>query len=372
MNANSVITPINVTRSSMPPIEEYIEQIRGLWDTRWLTNRGALYGELTEKLKDYLAADNLLLFNNGHMALELGIQALGLQGEVVTTPFTFASTTQAIVRNGLTPVFCDIDPVRFTIDPSKIESLITKRTSAIVAVHVYGMPCDTVAIEDIAARYGLKVIYDAAHTFGTKWHGKGIAKYGDYSMFSFHATKVFHTIEGGGAVFRDTDLVEKLDHLLDFGLIPGGKDADQIGTNAKLSEFHCAMGLCNLLHIDGEIAKRRIVSQRYDKHLQAIKGLRLLPDLSGLTRNYAYYPVVFLDEFGKTRDEVADNLRRNGINARAYFSPLTSAMSCYDGMFARGATPIAEDTAKRVLCLPLFADMRPDEIDTVCDVLISK
>ena len=364
-----ITNPINVTRSSMPPFDEYIEQIRGLWDTRWLTNRGALYGELTEKLKHYLDTDNLVIFNNGHMALELGLQALGLCGEAVTTPFTFASTTQAIVRNGLTPVFCDIDPVRFSIDPAKIESLITKKTSAIVAVHVYGIPCDTDAIAEIAARHGLKVIYDAAHSFGVKWRGMGIARYGDYSMFSFHATKVFHTVEGGGAVFRDIGLVEKLNHLLDFGLIPGGKDAEQIGTNAKLSEFHCAMGLCNLRYIDGEIEKRRIVSQRYDEHLKTVKGLRVLPDLPGLTRNYAYYPVVFLDEYAKTRDDVADELRRIGINAREYFSPLTSSLSCYEGLFSRGNTPIAEDIAKRVLCLPLYADMAPDEVDAVCAVI---
>ena len=360
---------INVTRSSMPPLEEYIEQIRGLWETRWLTNRGVLHNELTEKLRSYLGADNILLFCNGHMALELGIQALGLSGEVITTPFTFASTTHAIVRNGLTPVFCDIDPRRYTIDPNKIEPLITDRTSAIVAVHVYGIPCDTDSIKQIAFKYGLKVIYDAAHSFGTKWQGKSIAQYGDYSMFSFHATKVFHTIEGGGGAFSDADLHEKLSHLLDFGLCPGGTDADQVGSNAKLSEFHSAMGLCNIKYIDMEIAKRKIVAKRYDERLQTIKGLQLFPELTGVERNFAYYPVVFLDDFHKTREEVAENLLSSGIYARKYFSPLTSALSCYDELFHRNPTPVAEEVARRVLCLPMFADMSLNDVDAVCDVV---
>ena len=361
---------INVTRSSMPPFEEYMEQVRGLWDTRWLTNRGALHNELAEKLRCYLKADNFMLFSNGHMALELGLQALGLQGEVITTPFTFASTTQAIVRNGLTPVFCDIDPIRFTINPQMIEPLITEKTSAIVAVHVYGIPCNTEAIAEIAMKYGLKVIYDAAHSFGSKWLGKGIANYGDYSMFSFHATKVFHTAEGGGGSFSDASLYDKLNHLLDFGLYPGGKDADQIGTNAKLSEFHSAMGLCNLRYIDAEISKRKAVSDRYDNYLQSVEGLQIFPDIAELDRNYAYYPVVFLDEFGTTRDQAAEKLQARGIYARAYFSPLTSSLSCYDKLFRRNLTPVAEDIANRVLCLPLYADMTPEEVDEVCDVVL--
>jgi len=363
---------MNVTRSSMPPLEEYIEEIRKLWDTHWLTNCGVLHDELTVKLKNYLSSDNFLLFSNGHMALELGIQAFGLRGEVITTPFTFVSTTQAIIRNGLTPIFCDIDPIRFTIDPARIEQLITEKTSAIVAVHVYGIPCDTAVIEEIAAKHGLKIIYDAAHSFGVKWQEKSIAQYGDYSMFSFHATKVFHTIEGGGASFKDVSLYNKLWHLRDFGLCPGGKDADQIGANAKLSEFHSAMGLCNLRYIESEIAKRKVVSKWYDARLQSVKGLRLFPVLEGLIRNYAYYPVVFLDEFVNIRDEVLNALKRNGIYAREYFYPLTSAFSCYCGTFDCGKTPVAEDIAKRVLCLPLYADMTADEVNTVCDVVMEQ
>jgi dTDP-4-amino-4,6-dideoxygalactose transaminase len=387
----------------MPSFDEYMDLIRGLWDTRWLTNVGALHEELTAKLRKYLKADKILLFSNGHMALELGIQALGLRGEVITTPYTFVSTTQAIVRNGLTPVFCDIDPLRFTMDPSKIEALITDKTSAIVAVHVYGIPCDTDAIGEIAEKYGLKVIYDAAHTFGENRQGESIARYGDISIFSFHATKVFHTVEGGGAVFADAELYDKLCHLRDFGLCPGGIDADQIGANAKLSELHAAMGLCNLRHIDAEIAKRKSVSEKYDERLKGVKGLQTFPELKDLERNYAYYPVVFNDAFneafGKNRDEIADELQKRGIMARKYFYPLTSAFTCYKNtgdcyknVSAAEAyseaymgnntenssrdnpeeTPIAKDITNRVLCLPLYADMTEDDVNSVCDGILMK
>ncbi|GHU50060.1 aminotransferase [Clostridia bacterium] len=362
---------IPVTRSSMPPFDEYVDTIRQLWDTRWLTNAGTMHEDLTSKLKSYLNVGNFLLFANGHLALELAIQALELKGEVITTPFTFASTTQAIVRRGLTPVFCDIDPIRFTIDPDKAEALITEKTSAIVAVHVYGIPCDTSAIEEIAKRRNLKVIYDAAHMFGAVWQGKNIAQYGDLSMFSFHATKVFHTIEGGGLAFSDNSLYEKLRHARDFGLCPGGFDADEIGTNAKLSEFHAAMGLCNLEHIDEEIKKRKAVSETYDKRLRGVYGLQLFPEIEGLTRNYSYYPVVFHEEFGKTRDEIADELLRRGIRVRKYFYPLTSAFSCYQNRLTPKETPIAANIAGRALCLPLFADMTEENVNTVCDELLN-
>jgi len=359
-----------VTRSSMPPFEEYLESIRGLWESRWLTNVGCLHEELTERLQAHLGADNFLLFTNGHMALELAIQALDLKGEVITTPFTFISTSQAIVRNGLTPVFCDIDPARYTLDPSKIEPLINEKTSAIVAVHVYGIPCDTNAIEIIAAKHGLKVIYDAAHVFDVRYMGKPIAQYGDISMFSFHATKVFHTIEGGGLAFWDKSLKEKLRHLRDFGICPGGLEVDEIGTNAKLSEFHAAMGLCNMNYIGENIYKRKAVSEHYDARLSCVKGLQLFPSIEGLERNYAYYPVIFHDEFGKTRDEVCDALQQHGISVRKYFYPLTSDFSCYKGILHPSETPIAKDMASRVLCLPMFADMTVEQIDAVCNVVL--
>ena len=361
---------ILVTRSSMPLFEEYTEVIRGLWESRWLTNVGSLHEELTEKLKSYLCADNFLLFSNGHMALELGIQALGLTGEVITTPFTFVSTTQAIVRNGLTPVFCDVDPLRYTIDPCKIEQLVTEKTSAIVAVHVYGIPCDTMEIERIAKKYNLKVIYDAAHSFGVRYLGKTIAQHGDISIFSFHATKIFHTAEGGGVAFKDSGIYDKLRHLRDFGLCPGGLDADQIGANAKLSEFHSAMGLCNLRYIDDWVEQRKAVTEHYDVRLRDVKGLQFFPEIDDLERNSAYYPVVFHDEFGKSRDEVCDDLQKCGVTARKYFYPLTSEFSCYKNVLQTNETPSAQNIAGRVLCLPLYTDMAKDEIDAVCDTIL--
>ena len=359
---------ISVTRSSMPPLEEYAEAISGLWDSRWLTNAGALHEELTDRLKERLNTDQLVLFCNGHMALELGLQALELTGEVITTPFTFASTTQAIIRSGLTPIFCDIDPVRYTIDPANIEALITPRTTAILGVHVYGIPCDTAAIGEIAQRYGLKVIYDAAHAFDVCYQGKAIAEYGDYNMFSFHATKVFHTIEGGGATFKGVDLRDKLIQLRDFGLCRG--DARCVGTNAKLSEFHAAMGLCNLKYMDEEIQRRKRASERYDERLTGVGGLQLFPKIAGLKRNYAYYPVIFHDEFGWSRDQAAKHLEENGIFARKYFYPLTSRFRYFCGRFAAAQTPVAENIANRVLCLPLYADLTPGEVDRVCDVIL--
>ena len=253
---------ILVTRSSMPTLEEYTEEIKDLWETHWLTNMGIKHQRFQTMLKEYMDVENIDLLTNGHMALELSIQALNLQGEVITTPFTFASTTHAIVRNGLTPVFCDINPDDYTIDVSKIEALITDKTCAIVPVHVYGNVCNIEEIEKIAKKYELKVIYDAAHTFGIKYKNKGIGGYGDVSCFSFHATKVFNTIEGGAVCFKDKDFGEKLYQLKNFG-IKNEEVVNGIGANAKMNEFCAAMGICNLKHIDEEIAKRKVVVEKY-------------------------------------------------------------------------------------------------------------
>ena len=253
---------ILVTHSSMPEFDEYIEEIKDIWESHWLTNMGSKHKRLQSELKDYLGVENIDLLTNGHMALELTMQAMGLTGEVITTPFTFASTTHAIVRNGLTPVFCDINAEDFTIDVNKIESLITERTSAIVPVHVYGNICDVDVIQKIADKYNLKVIYDAAHTFGEKYNGQGIGSFGDASCFSFHATKVFNTIEGGAVCFKDKTLGEEIYNLKNFG-IRGPETVSGIGANAKMNEFCAAMGLCNLKHIDDEIAKRKVVVDRY-------------------------------------------------------------------------------------------------------------
>lgn len=251
---------IFVTRSSMPPLEEYIDEIRELWESHWLTNMGAKHKELEKQLRQYLEVEGVSLFSNGHMALEMVIQAMGLSGEVITTPFTFASTTHAIVRNGLTPVFCDINPENFTMDVSKMEALITEKTSAIVPVHVYGQVCQVEEIEEIAKHHDLKVIYDAAHAFGVTYKNRGIGSFGDASMFSFHATKVYNSIEGGCVCFQDQELGLDLYRLKNFG-IRNEEVVDSVGANAKMNEFQAAMGICNLRHVEEEIEKRkRIVS----------------------------------------------------------------------------------------------------------------
>lgn len=362
---------VNVTRSSMPSFEEYCAEIRDLWDSRWLTNMGAKHRELQDKLSQYLDVEYIDLLTNGHMAIELALQALELKGEVITTPFTFASTTQAIVRSGLTPVFCDIDPVTFTMDPEKIEALITPQTCAIVPVHTYGMICDVEAIDRIAKKHHLKVLYDAAHAFGVRYKGRGVASYGDVSCLSFHATKVFHTVEGGAACFHDAAFGKRLAQMKNFGL-EGPEVVEGIGGNAKLDEFRAAMGLCNLRHVDGEIEKRGRVTERYRRHLEGVPGVQLRVVQEGVQTNHAYFPVVF-DEtaFGADRDAVKAALEAQGIYPRKYFYPPTDTFPCYGGRFDPGKTPVAQRISRQVLCLPIFADMELELVDRVCEIVLA-
>lgn len=362
---------ILVTRSSMPPMEEYVEEIKSIWDTHWMTNMGTKHNELTRKLQEYLNVPCVSLMVNGHMALELAIQALELKGEVITTPFTFASTTHAIVRNGLTPVFCDVNDTDYTIDVSKIEALITENTSAIMPVHVYGNVCDVEAIQDIAKRHNLKVIYDAAHAFGETLDDVGVGSFGDVSCFSFHATKVFNTIEGGAVTFKDRGLTDKLHYLRDFGILDE-KSVVTVGANAKMNEFCAAMGLCNLRHVDEEIAKRKAVSERYRERLGEVRGIKLNHINKKVKYNYAYFPVIISDDFGKTRDALQKQLADNDIYSRKYFYPLTSAFDCYKNIFETKDTPVAFDVSKRVLTLPIYADLSLEEVDRICDVIMLK
>lgn len=364
--------PINVTRSSIPPFEEYCNEIRALWDSRWLTNNGAKHNELQATLEAYLSCPHVTLYTNGHLALENILSAFDFPrgGEVITTPFTFASTTNAIVRSGLTPVFCDISVRDYTMDPSKIEPLITDKTVAIVPVHVYGNLCDVDAIQRIADKHGLKVIYDAAHAFAVRYRGVSAANFGDAAMFSFHATKVFNTIEGGAVCYADASLTDKLNERKNFGL--HGEEGCYIGGNAKMSEFQAAMGLCNLRHLDGEIAKRKVVVERYRERLSGIEGIRLCAPQPAVESNYAYFPVVF-DGYRHTRDEVAQCLAQHNIFARKYFYPLTNSFACYRALPTSGAekTPIAKHIADRVLTLPLYADLALDDVDRICDLILS-
>lgn len=357
---------MNVARSSMPPMEEYIEEIRSLWESRWLTNMGVKHNRLEEELKKYLGVDFVSLMVNGHMALELGIQALGLQGEVITTPFTFASTTHAIVRNGLKPVFCDIDSKNYTIDVQKIEGLITDQTSAIVPVHVYGNVCNVEEIDRIAKKYGLKVIYDAAHAFGETYHSEGVMNFGDMSMLSFHATKVFHTIEGGAICYSNKDFKTEIYKLRDFG-IKNEEVVDGVGTNAKLNEFAAAMGLCNLRHIDSEIEKRKKIYEIYFENLRGLPGIQINEISSNVKANYAYFPIV-IDEkkSGYTRNEMVVELKKRNIFARKYFYPLTNSFTCFNGQFKVEETPVALYISKRVMTLPLYADMSESDVEDVC------
>ena len=362
---------ILVTRSSMPDFEEYTEEIKSIWESRWLTNSGVKHQALEKNLCEYLGVENLNLCVNGHQALEAITEVFDLKGEVITTPFTFTSTTNSIVRKGLKPVFCDIKEDDFTIDADKIEALITDKTCAIMPVHVYGNICDYKKIQDIADKYGLKVIYDAAHAFGAQVDGIGSGALGDASMFSFHATKVFHTIEGGCAIFKDRKYYDKLNQYKNFGLGADG-GIDFAGSNIKMNEFAAAMGLCNLRHIEASIASRKKAVEKYRENLENVKGIQLSIVQENVKSNYAYFPIVVNpEEFGKTRDDVFTALAENNIIARKYFYPLTSQIKEFGGAYPAEDTPVAKRISERVLCLPLYEGLEETTVNRICDVIKS-
>jgi len=363
---------ILVTKSSMPTLDEYVKEISDIWDSHWLTNMGEKHIEFQKQLINYLDIAEVELFTNGHMALELSLQAFGFERgcEVITTPFTFASTTHAIVRNGLVPVFCDIEPDFYTIDADKIEDLITEKTCAIMPVHVYGNICNVEKIEKIAKKHNLKVIYDAAHTFGEKYKGKGVGSFGDASCFSFHATKVFNSIEGGATAYTDKRIGQLLYDLKNFG-IHGPEEVVGVGANAKMNEFCAAMGLCNLRHVDEEISKREKVYNRYKENLQNIKGIRFHKIQSDVKPNFAYMPVIFDEEFGFTRDQVYEALAKENIIARKYFYPLISDYDCYSNQYDSKLTPVAKEISNKVLTLPMYADLSLEDVDRICEIIIN-
>lgn len=364
---------ILVTQSSMPEFDEYVEEIKSIFENKWLTNMGEKHIELENKLKEYLGVENISLFTNGHLALMTAIKAMNFPegGEIITTPYSFASTTHAIVQNGLKPVFCDINPETYTIDVNKIEELITEKTCAILPVHVYGHVCDVDKIEQIAKKHNLKVIYDAAHVFGVKYKGKSISEYGDISMFSFHATKVFNTIEGGALVYNDSNLKGYIDKLKNFG-IDGPDHVEYVGINAKMNEFCAAMGICNLRHIKQEIEKRKKVYERYIERLSNIEGIQVSLIQDDVESNYAYFPVVFdKEKFGKSRDEVMEELAQNNIYSRKYFYPLISDYDCYKNDFNSENTPIAKKISDNVLTIPMYADLELEDADRICDIILN-
>ena len=362
---------IFVTRSSMPDYEEYCEAIRPLWDSHWLTNMGRYHKELEEQLKEYLDVSEVSLTVNGHMALELAIQSFGFPegSEIITTPFTFISTIHAIVRNRLRPVFCDVKETDGTIDENIIESLITEKTVAILPVHVYGHICNVDKIQQIAYKYKLKVIYDSAHAFGEIYKGRGIAQYGDISIFSFHATKVFNTIEGGAVCSKKHEVYDQLYNLKNFG-IRGEEYVTAVGANAKMNEFAAIMGLLNLNYIDRAIASRKRIYERYAIKISAIKGINLFEGQTIDRNNYAYLVIIVDDSSLHTRDDIYEELHKCNIFPRKYFCPLACDQECYSDDYGVDVNvPVARKIADRVLVLPLFENMSRECVDYICSII---
>lgn len=361
---------IYVTKPSMPSKEEYFAEVSDLWETGILTHSGVKHQELERHLLKFLDVPYITLFTNGHLGLEAAFSLFPAGGEVITTPFTFVSTTLAIVRAGLTPVFCDIEPEQYTLDPSLVEKAITPNTVAIAPVHVYGNVCDCGAIDAIAKAYNLKVVYDAAHAFGECVDGAGVATFGDMSMFSFHATKVFNTGEGGGVACSDGTLKRKLDAWKYYGFETSGGDVEVVGANAKMTEFAAAMGLCNLRHFAEEQVKRAHVCACYRNNLNGVAGIHFCPEQPHVQSNYAYLPVTIESEL-YCRDVVVSRMDDQGVHSRKYFYPLTSEYTCFEYLHANPEdTPIALKASREVLTLPLYADLSEDDINRVCEALV--
>jgi dTDP-4-amino-4,6-dideoxygalactose transaminase len=364
--------PIYITRPPLPDREAVYRKIDEIWDSQWLTNVGQ-HKEFETKLKQYLEVSNISLFCNGTLALQLACQALRLSGEVITTPFTFAATPHVLYWNRITPVFCDIDPHTFNLDPQRIESMITPNTTAILPVHVFGYPCDFESIREIADRYGLRVIYDAAHAFGVKVNGKNIGNFGDLSMFSFHATKIYHTFEGGALTFKDRSLRERLEFAKNFGF-KGEENIVVPGINAKMNEFQAAMGLLMLDPFEEEIEKRKHLTMVYRERLSEVPGINFRTEIPKVKHNYYNFVItVDQDKFGQSRDNLYDNLKTYNIFTRKYFYPLCSQFQCYKQYPSSSPEnlPVAEKITKQVLSLPLYSGLADEDIHKICDVIFS-
>lgn len=363
--------PITVTSPLLPSLEEYTELLKDIWDRKWLTNNGHYHQLLEKELAVYLGTPYISLFTNGTLPLITALQALRITGEVITTPYSFVATTHSIWWNGLKPVFVDVDPVTGNIDPDKIEAAITPQTTAIMPVHVYGNPCDTKRIQDIADTYGLKIIYDAAHAFGVTVNGKSILEEGDMSTLSFHATKVYNTVEGGALVVHDEASKKRIDNLKNFGFT-GETTVVAPGINSKMDEVRSAFGLLTLKMVDDAIAKRKRIVDQYRNGLRDINGLRFFDDMPGVKHNYSYFPV-FIDEekFGLSRDGLYSKLKDHNIFGRRYFYPLISDFSVYKGLESARPDnlPIARKLAESVICLPIFADLSESDVDRIIEVI---
>lgn len=364
-------TPIYVTRPYMPPLAEFVSYLERIWDNRILTNNGPLHGELEKELGRYLGVEHVSLFSNGTLALMIALRALRLSGEIITTPFSFVATTHSIWWNGIKPVFVDVEPDTYNIDPEKVEAAITPNTTAIMPVHVYGNPCNVERLGKIADIYGLKLIYDAAHAFGVKIGKNSILNYGDLSILSFHATKVFSTIEGGAIICRDEKTKKRIDHLKNFGFLDEVTVIEP-GINAKLNEIQSAYGLLQLKYVDSCIEARRKVAERYRQQLHNVSGISFLSDIPGVRHNYSYFPI-FIDnaKLGSSRDEIYERLKSHGIFGRRYFYPLISEFPFYHHLnsCAQSNLPISNMVAKRVICLPIYPELAQDDIQRIVEIV---
>jgi len=363
--------PIYVTRPLLPPLASVMARLEEVWATQQLTNIGRQHERLEGALRDHLGVRELSLFTNGTVALITAIRALDLTGEVLTTPFTFPATPHALSWSSITPVFCDIDPVTLTLEPDAVERAVTDRTSGILAVHVYGNPCDVDGLQRVADRHGLKIIYDAAHAFGTRIGDRGIGTFGDVTMFSFHATKLFHTAEGGALACRDALLKARIDDLRNFG-IHGPDAVEAIGLNGKMSELHAALGLSVLEGIADELAQRRRLLARYRERIAALDGISCLPGLNGVDSS-CQYCVIRVDEaaFGCSRDVLHRELRAYNVFTRKYFYPLCADYDCYRGLpsAAPANLPVATRAVQEVLCVPLYGGLAESDVDRICDMV---
>lgn len=363
--------PITVTQPCLPPLEEFMPYLQQIWQNKWLTNNGPLHQQLEKELAEYLGVKYISVFSNGTLALITALQALNITGEVITTPFSFVATTHSLWWNKITPVFVDIEPKFLNLDPTKIEAAITPQTTAIMPVHVYGNPCEVDEIQGIADKHGLKVIYDAAHAFGVKKDGDSILNYGDLSVLSFHATKVYSTIEGGAIICHTEEMKHHIDNLKNFGF-RGETVVEEPGINAKLNEVQAAYGLLQLKYVDGFIARRKEITELYRSLLKDISGIRFLDDMEGVTHGYSYFPILIdKEKFGKSRDEVYEHLKSHNIYSRRYFYPLISSFEPYNTL--EGSTPnnlkVAHKAAENVLCLPIFVELEDKQVVDIVNLL---
>jgi dTDP-4-amino-4,6-dideoxygalactose transaminase len=363
--------PLYVTQPFLPPLEEFTPYLQEIWDSKLITNEGPFHQRLEAALAEYLGVKHLALFTNGTLGLVTALQALRVKGEVITTPYSFAATAHSILWNGLIPVFADIDPRTCNLDPLAVEAAITPQTTAIMPVHCYGNPCDVDSIQRIADTYGLAVIYDAAHAFGVQHKGKSLLNNGDLSVLSFHATKVYTTIEGGAIVCADAKTKQRIDYLKNFGIV------DEVtvmaaGINGKMNEVQAAFGLMQLKHVDRLIERRAEIATLYHQRLAGLPGIRLMETASGTRPNYAYFPIFIDSPFPISRDEVYEKMREQGVFARRYFYPLLSDMPMYRGLpsAARDRLPNAAKIARQVLCLPIYPALSDDDVHRVADIIL--